>query len=369
MFLKKAEGSCFRNYEQFSIEFTTPVNVFTGENGQGKSSFLEALYCCFRGKSFYPFISYQFIQNAKKRSRVCLTLEEEKGLSVLSADFFISNERLGKELYYCGKKVGHSFLAEKFPIFVFTEESMKSIRQGAEQRRVFVDEMLGSLEQKRIKDKFNRILKEKRQLLKNAQKGEISIKETRKILAILNPQFLQYSYNLVLERLNLLNQLFSVLKELKKDFFRKPLPELDFYYGFSKDKLMSKNTDVLPLLKDDLERKTEIELKTGQVFSGPHKHDIGFLFNGGNSRVFCSKGEQRTFALSLLGSHISSVPEAFLFLDDVLMELDEDIQKKFLKFIEKNNCQTFLTNCNLIPFKTKNVSFFSVKNAIISKYG
>ena len=369
MFLKKAEGYCFRNYKEFSLEFTSCINVFTGDNGQGKSSFLEALYCCLRGRSFYPFVSSQFIQNGEKKARVCLTFKEEMGLSTLSAIFSTLGRTLKKDFLYCGKKIGRSFLLKKFPNFVFTEDSMKCIRQGFDQRRDFVDEMLGFGYQRQIKEDFNRILKEKRRFLRNVKQDLLSVKEADRVLTALNYNFLQLSFKLVQERLRVLKNLFEPLTDLKERFFRAPLPDLDFSYALSEGQKISKEMDILLILREDLEKKKDLEIQLGTVLSGPQKHEIYFLFNGKNSRVFCSKGEQRAFILSLLGSHIHQVPGAFLFLDDVLMELDKETQNKFLQFLEQKHCQVFLTNCGLIPLRTKKMSFFSVENATIKRYG
>ena len=369
MFLKKAEGLFFRNYKDFSLEFTSLINIFTGANGQGKSSFLEALYCCLRGRSFYPFVKSQIIQNGEKKAKVFLTFEENMGISTLSADFFFTGDVLKKDFLYCGKKTNRSFLLKKFPTFVFTEDSIKCIRQGSDQRRAFVDEMLGFGYQRRIKGNFDRILQEKKRLLKDIKQDILSVKEADDVLTALNHNFLQISLKLVQERLKILRNLFKPLTDLKRRFFRAPLPDLGFSYVLSEDQKVSEETDILLLLRKDLEKKKDLEIQLGTVLSGPQKHEIYFLFNGENSRVFCSKGEQRAFILSLLGSYVHQVPGAFLFLDDVLMELDEEIQSKFLQFLEQKQCQVFLTNCSLIPLRTKKMSFFSVENATIKRYG
>ena len=368
MFLKSAEIYHFRNYQKCSLELTSPISVFTGDNGQGKTSFLEALYCGLRGKSFHPFISFQFVQSQKNKARIYLTLKENEGLSTLDALFFLTESGLKKEILYCGKKTTPLFLIKKFPSFVFTESSVKCIRQGPDQRRAFVDEMLCIGKQKQIKEEFNQILKQKKAFLKNMQREQPFSRETYGTLKALNYKFLQSSFCLVQERLKLLEKLFSSLEILKKDFFKEPVPELSFSYNFLDHKNLKSDTDIFLFLEEDLKQKEKLEIQKGIPFCGPQKHDICFLFNGEDSRTFCSKGEQRTFVLSLLGCYIQNFPTAFLFLDDVLLELDEEAQNKFLKFLEKNDCQTFLTNCKVISFKTKKMSFFSVKNGRIKRY-
>ena len=368
MFLKTAEIFHFRNYEKAFLEFASPISVFTGDNGQGKSSFLEALYCALRGRSFHPFVHSQFIQNSREKARICLGLEEEEGCSTLEASFASLESGLKKEILYCGKKVGPSFLVEKFPSLVFTEASMKCIRQGPDQRRAFVDDLLCFGEQRRVKEKFNRVLKQKSRLLKSIKKGLLTPNEAGKMLDALNLPFLQASFLLVQERIKILKNLFLTLESLKESFFKDPATRLDFSYSFLEERELKDKEDIFSLLEEDLKKWKEQEIHAGMLFSGPQKHDIRFLFNDEDSRTFCSKGEQRAFILSLLGSYIRKFPQTFLFLDDVLLELDEKIQNKFLQFLEKNNCQTFLTNCKVISFKTKKMSFFSVKNGTIKRY-
>ena len=367
MFLKTAQGINFRNYKEFSLEFSSPINIFTGENGQGKSSCLEALYCALRGKSFYSFVQSQFIQHQKEISRICLSLEEKQGISSLEASFSFSENRFNKEILYCGKKVSPSFLAHKFPCFAFTEENMKCIRQGPDQRRIFIDEMLEIGVPKQAKESFNRVLKEKRTLLKDAKQGLLSLEEAYKVLEALNPIFLQNSVQLVEERLKILKKTFSNLKILKQEFFKESSPQLSFSYYLSKNKPFLKETKLLPSMQEDLKKKQALELQAGIPLSGPQKHEIYFLFNGKDSRFFCSKGQQRLFLLALLGSCIDQLPKAFLFLDDVLLELDEKTQNNFLQFLEKKHCQTFLTNCKVVSFKTEKTSFFSVKKGIVKR--
>lgn len=365
MFLKQAKAERFRNYKQFSLEFSRPISVFTGDNGQGKSSILEAMYCALRGRSFHPFISTQFIQNSHSSAKICLSFEELEGKSELSASFYSEEFGRKKEILYCGKRAGPSFLSKKFPVFVFTEASMKCIRQGPEQRRVFVDEMIHSDNQDPVRGNFHKILKQKRTLLKNIKQGLLFQREANNTLSAINQKFLEVSFLLVQERLRFLEKLFSSLKGLEGDFFKPPFPKLGFSYIFQKNQTFGQGDDIFFLLKQDLEEKHDWEIGTGIPLSGPQKHEIQFLFNGEDSRTFCSKGEQRSLILCLMAGHIQSQPKAFLFLDDVLMELDENTQNRFLQFLEKSHCQTFLTSCKVIPFKTKNMSFFSIKNGII----
>ena len=365
MFLRKAEGFYFRNYKHFSLEFNTLINIFTGDNGQGKSSLLEALYCGLRGKSFQPFInSHHLVKNNKKQASLSLTLEEEEGISSIKAEFF-QQDSLKKRLFYCGKKTSPSFLLKKIPCFVFTEASMKCIRQGPDQRRAFVDEMLCHDHQKTVKDNFYKVLQQKRQLLDQIKKRLLPYKEAKSLLLALNQQFIKSSVLLTKERLKLLRELFSSLQKEKAEIFKEPKPYLDFSYKISEE--LEKEESLSLFLEKEARQKIQQEMQQGRPLYGPQKHEIDFLFNGENSRTFCSKGEQRAFILSLMASLIQKSPGALLFLDDALLELDEPTQCKFLQFLEKSRCQSFLTSCKVISFRTKKTSLFSVKNGTVNK--
>ena len=367
MFLKKAQLFQFRNYNSLSLDFHSLINVFVGGNGHGKSSVLEALYCALRGRSFHSFVGDQFIQKNKESSKICLTLEEKEGCSKIESSFFCSKARLKKELMYCGKKVGASFFQDRFPCFVFTENNLKCIRQGPGERRNFIEELFSSPFENQAKSSFERVLIQKKQLLKSYKKGLIQEKDFLNLLKALNEKFLKSSYILIQARLNILNRLYSTVQKISSHFFEEPAPHLDFDYLTEENESLKKETDILSLLKEELNKKINQEILAGTPLSGPHRHEIKFLFNGEDSRIFCSKGQQRSYVLSLLLSHIQAFSHAFLFLDDVLLELDENIQKKFLKFLEKKNCQIFLTSCKIISFKTENMSFFNVKEGRIER--
>ena len=366
MFLKRAEFLNFRNYDHLCLDFHSLINVFIGDNGQGKSSFLEAVYCALRGKSFHSFVSSQFIQKKKETSKLSLTLREKEGFSLVEASFFALNSRLKKDLFYCGKKTKPAFLLRKFPCFVFTESSLKCIRQGPSERRNFVEEFFVLPWQNQSSSDFDRILKQKKQLLKDYKKGVIQDSDFSIALNALNRKFLEVSQSLVQARLETLKRLYISVQKTAHHFFKEPAPVLSFSYLVKENKPLKADSNIFSALEEDLNRKKKQEIQAGIPLSGPHRHEIQFLFNGEDSRIFCSKGQQRSYILSLFLSHVESFPEAFLLLDDVLLELDENIQEKFLKFLVKKNCQTFLTSCKIISFKMENMSFFNVKNGQIN---
>ena len=361
MFLKKLVLTHFRNYSELSLDFSSQINFFYGENGQGKSSLLEAIYCALKGKSFLSAVQTEFIQKNQKNSLIRLFLEEDEGLSCLESLFTWKDLHFKKNHSYCGKKVSSSFLSQKIPCFVFTESSLKCIRQGPSERRTFVEEFFSSKEDIKNKRSFDQIYKQKKQLLKNYKQALISSEDFFKLLSVINPIFLKRSYDLVQSRLKVLEALFSN----KHSFFKSPV-QLEYSYKIANDLPFNKG-ELLSLLEKDMLSKQKQEIKAGILLSGPQKHDIRFLFNGEDSRTFCSKGQQRTYILSLFLGYIKKLSKAFLLLDDVLLELDENTQKKILNFLEKSRCQIFLTNCKITPYFIKPAGIFKIQEGKIIK--
>ena len=359
----KAEGRDFRNYKTFSLSFDKSFNTFYGSNGQGKTSFLEALFTGLKGKSFRPHTSFDFIREGKNQAEVCLRIKETEGESTLVSTFQKAEKE--KRILYCGKKIRRDFLEKKFPVLVFTAEKLDVIKRSAAERRALTDEFLVFQEKKTLLLRYKSVLRQKTAFLFAYQKGECGGSAAVRLLDNINEVFLKAAEELIKGRLSLLNRLFQETGPVAEALFSSlPPPRLGFKYYVS-DSPVTVPEEGARLMREDLARKTGRELKAGRPLSGPHLQEIKFLFNGKDSRTFCSQGQQRLFILSLMATQIKPAAPPILFLDDVLSELDDEAQKRLLSFLEKTKSQIFLTSCRKVPWMTKKMSFFSVKNGTI----
>lgn len=371
MIITSVEVKNFRNYKQFSLFPHPKLNFIFGANGAGKTSILESIYCALQGCSFKPFTQNQFIKDQEKEAQTRIKLQEEDGSSEVLASFFKKEQgKFQKKLQYGQKPVRASFLIQKIPLLIFTEEKMKIIRQGPEARRYFIDCILKEEGYDFELKNFYKILKQKQKLLRDYKKDCISFAEMDKVLQVLEPQFLKASQNLVKARLQILIQMFEQVSPIIPHFFPKPYPALTFQYQIHphENDQNSNLKGILEAVAQDLKGKRDREIQAGLSLSGPHKHDLVFIYNGHNSRNYCSQGQQRSYLLSLFGGRAKNPQKRLLFLDDVLMELDPRSQKNFLTFLEEIPSQIFLTHCEKNTQKIKNMSSFYVKNGIISLY-
>ena len=360
MFLFQAEGKDFRNYRSFSVAFQNNLNFFVGDNGQGKTSFLEALFTALRGRSFKPNIGAYFIREREDQALVRLRFRESQGESLVESALYVKEGRLCRDLSFCGKKVSRSFLEKRFPLLFWIGEKLETIKGGSAEKRKLIDEMLVFDGQRAVVERFQRSLKEKTSLLWNYKRGLCSETEARKTLEAINGPFLQASFNLMESRAGLLERVFKKAPGIFPQH-----QTLDYRYEIC-GQIPASKEEARALIEEDLFKKAALELDVGRVLSGSGKHDIFFLFNGRNSRVFCSQGQQRVFILSLLMSQVFFVKNPLIFLDDVLSELDEGTRKKLLSFLEETACQVFITNHKKIDINLKKVSFFNIKSGTIN---
>ena len=138
--------------------------------------------------------------------------------------------------------------------------------------------------------------------------------------------------------------------------------DLKFSYSLSKKKEALDEKTLYIEMENDLNRKKDLEVQAGVPLSGPQKNMKLFFFL--MERIpgfFVSKGQQRLYLLSLICSGLDQAPEALLFLDDVLLELDKKNQENFLDFLSETPNQVFLTHCNKPDFNVKKASHFHVK--------
>lgn len=347
MIFEKVRLHQFRNFSDVVIQFSPRVNVLLGENGQGKTNILEALYLLSQGDSFRYSDNETLIMHEASEAHLQALITQND----LRYKLQLGLNKSKKILNMNDKRITSADARKLFASVVFSPESLSSIKEGADHRRELIDDLLVTFDRKNadlIAD-YRKALKSRNRLLKNHLEGLNSKEETLLVLESLNPSFLRLATDLTYARI-------AALRGLSKEFnnamrYISKLDDVDIsveYLISDVNGLTMSAEDVNDALKKRLAELADAELASGSSLVGPHKHDIVFLYGQKDSRFYCSQGQQRAIILSFKMAQIVYHRRAHgtypvLMLDDVLSELDKSKRDALITFLHEINTQIFVT--------------------------
>lgn len=363
----------YRNIEEIKINFSEGLNIFVGDNGQGKTNILEAIYLLTHGDSFRYGQNEAFIRFNQDQAYIVSQIENQNLDYVLK---LVLDKNRKKFL------VNDKPLTSKNdpfpPAVLFSPESLSVIKDSAEQRRDLIDELVimsSSLNHTLVKD-FRKALRTRNKLLKDISENKISYEANKSYLESLNSIFLNLATELTSLRIKLLLSIESDITKILREIEGKTEVTFGFEYVISDQKIDSENKEnIYQIMRKRLAELTISELSYGGSLVGPQKHDLVFLYTGKDSRFFCSQGQQRSIILAYKMAQIVYHYRVngfypVLLLDDVLSELDQRKQEALINYLNEVKTQTFLTTTNVeVLDKLNNDSTikFLIKNGNVSK--
>lgn len=345
----------FRNFERLKLEFSPGLNIFLGNNGQGKTNLLEALYLITQGHSFRPAETSMFIRHDQEKTILKSHILNETEHN--SFDFLVqlNISKSGKQIYLNDKKISSGELKRKLACVVFSPESLSIIKSSAEERRNLIDELVVTIDPKQgqmIND-FKKTLKTRNKILKDFINGSTNKKQTIDLLESINPIFLKLCITMTERRLQAIKDIRSDFNTAMRNISKDANVEISVeYLAFNRNILDFELSFFKDLQVQRLQELREAELATGVSLVGPHKHEIVFLMNQKDSRFFCSQGQQRAIILSFKMAQIvyhrkTHGEYPVLMLDDVLSELDDRKRNALIKFLHDVKTQIFITSTDL----------------------
>lgn len=339
MVIESLELENFRNYETLHMLFDSGTNIFYGDNAQGKTNILEALYICATTKSHKGSKDRELIrfgcQEAHIRGRLKKCGQEYQ------IDMHLKkNKTKGIAI----NKVPIRKASELFGIvnmIFFSPEDLNIIKNGPSERRRFLDSELCQVDKIYLYHltNYNKAVNQRNKLLKS-----ISFqKELIDTLPVWDSQLVRYGSLLIERRRRFAEQLNEIMGEIHSQL------------SGGKEKLLLKyepnvTEDTFLESLRNYQSRDFIQMATS---AGPHKDDLCFCVNGMDIRKYGSQGQQRTAALSLKLAEIELVRQMIkedpvLLLDDVLSELDQNRQNYLLDSI--GGIQTMITCTGLDEF-------------------
>lgn len=361
MKIKSLKLKNFRNYDLLNLDFDDETNIFYGDNAQGKTNILEAVYLSGTTKSHRGTKDRDLIQFEKEESHI-ESIIEKNGIDYQIDIHLKKNSPKGIAI----NKIPIRKASELFGIVnlvFFSPEDLNIIKNGPAERRRFVDLELSQLDKVYLSNltNYNRIVNQRNHLLK--EMGYENKKNLMDTLEIWELQLVQYGNKIIERRKEFVQQINEIVSFIHKKLTG-DIEELKIIYEPSNGNLS---------LEQALRKNRERDMKMKSTSVGPHRDDICFMAKDLDIRRFGSQGQQRTAALSLKLSEIELVKQTIhdtpiLLLDDVLSELDKHRQNYLLDSIY--DIQTLITCTGVEDFVNHRFSVnkvFHVHNGQVTK--
>ena len=339
MILESIEAHDFRNLSG-KITWGRGLNIIYGNNGQGKTNWLEAIYLLSRTKSFRTQRLHESIRFGQEmafiRGEVCSGSDLRRELQLTLKDNT-------KSISVNGKREPLARYLSQLQVFAFTADELDVVRGLPDARRRFIDRGVVSLQPTYVKtvSEYNRVLKQKNRILQDAGESELSSTQIDELLAPWNEQLVKLAAQIHKARTDYIEQINAVIE---RGFFERR--EIQIRYVSSLEDKGDLN-DYESLLHQRLRLRRDAELAAGRALIGPHRDDLELLLDGREIRVYGSAGQQRSAlllldlaAISLYNSWHGDNP--LFLIDDVDAELDEKRIKQLLEYLE-GRTQTFVT--------------------------
>ncbi len=359
MFCNHIKVTNFRNIIEADVPFGEGVNVLVGANAQGKTNLLEAIYIASAGKSFRAMRDLELVRFGEPFATVELTFTDERRQKIEMK--YVPGRR--RTVSINANKVPRlSDLVGRFKCVLFSPEHLDLVKGAPAIRRAFLDDAIAQLRPMYTValTKYERILKQRNSLLKNALCDRATFDATvgfwseqlaheAAILSRFRESYVRQAEAFMQECFAEMSKITGATGEVPTLVY-KGSAGLDGYddLGVTKERYMT-------LLSSNLER----EIYAGTTLYGVHKDDVEIELGGKSARLYASQGQQRTLALALKlaeGEIVKKESGSYpvFLLDDVLSELDEKRRAYLIEEIRGK--QVIMTTCEAVsPDASANV--------------
>ncbi len=339
MIIKSLELADYRNYEDLVIHFDRGTNILIGDNAQGKTNILEAIYVAATTKSHKGSKDSEMIRFDREEGHIRTILEKD-GVSV-RIDMHLRKNK-SKGIAVDGNKLKKAAdLLGLCNVVLFSPEDLSIIKDGPSERRRFVDMELCQLDSFYLYNlnNYNKIVNQRNKLLKDMIMNS-SLQET---LSIWDMQLVSFGSKMIERRILFVEQLNEIIYEIHKRLTG----------GREEIKIVYEPNVSIEDFESRLKGSQMRDIKAKITSVGPHRDDFCFMVDGIDIRRYGSQGQQRTAALSLKLAEIELVKKItgdtpILLLDDVLSELDCKRQNQLLGSI--GEIQTIITCTGMEEF-------------------
>ncbi len=369
MQIRKINLTYFRNYSKLSLSLGPNMNIFVGDNAQGKTNILEAITILALTKSHRVGVSPNIIMFNKKKCKIEGSIKKDKIITKLNVEITEDTKKLSVNNSNIRKVANY---ISNLNIIVFTPDDLDIVKGSPNVRRNLLNIQLCQLSRDYLNtyNEYNKLLKTRNEYLKilfNNSIADVNYLDiiTEKLIekAIIIYQKRKEYIDCVNLHLNDYFQCVSSNGDLKVCY----VPNVSFEdYEYETIRKRLKHLYKKNYLK---------ELNYGMTIYGPHRDDFFFELQGNDLKYFGSQGQQR---LAILSFKLSEIPIfqdisntlPVLLLDDIFSELDIKRRNKLLKMINERDIQSIITTTDLKNIQKKyieNAYVFHVKDGFVER--
>lgn len=344
MKIKNLKLKNFRNYEELNINLSDKLNIFIGDNAQGKSNILESIVVLALTKSYMNVKDKNLIKSGTSFSNISASVD----LGDTVDELFISFSELEKKVKINNNLIKkYSDYISRVRFILFSPLDINLIKESPSSRRKFFNVEISQLSNRYVKlmQNYNAVLKKRNQFLKKV----VSVGKCDDFyLNVINEKFSTLAVDITMERLNFVNNINKKLRNIYKEITGDD--GLVFNYNNSieiSDDQVSMRNLFLNRLKNNFEK----DKFYGMTLIGPHRDDYSLFLGGNDLSIYGSQGQNRVAILSLKLSEIFMFKEItgdypILLLDDIFSELDINKRNRLVKYI-LSDVQTIITTTDL----------------------
>ncbi len=339
MIIQTIELQNYRNYGSLEVQFAPGTNLIYGDNAQGKTNLLEAVFECATGSSHRGSKDRELIRFEEEEAHIRLTAEK-KGVPVRIDLHFRKNKARGAAVD--GVPLARiSDLLGTINVIFFSPEDLRIIKNSPQERRRFLNIELCQLDPLYTRQLvlYGKALEQRNALLKEPKDR----KELGLLLDVWDDKLAEYGEQITRARADYIQELGALAAPIHRELSE------------GKEELVLRYAPGSPegSLSEKLFLSRDADIRFGSTSVGPHRDELEFSINGSDVKRYGSQGQQRTTALSLKLAEIELVKKKIndtpvLLLDDVLSELDAGRQERLL--LGLGNIQTLITCTGLDEF-------------------
>jgi len=358
----------YRNYDNAEVEFADAFNIIYGNNAQGKTNIIEAIFLCASGRSHRTPKDNELLKYGKNFFDI--KLEYSRADRNEQIHIVYSNEERKKisindiPLKKIGGLMGH------LNAVIFSPEDLLVIKQGPAERRRFIDITLSQLRPSYFFDlqQYAKILLQRNNLLKSISLNN----ELADTLEVWDHHLVKTGARIMKARKDFIKRL-DVMAAARHEKLTNCEEKLRLEYDPSfKIEETDEEEKIEDAFRRNIRKNREKELMKGTTLTGPQRDDIDIILNGESTRIYASQGQQRTSVLSMKLAEIDIIKEEtgeypVLLLDDVLSELDDRRKEYLLDSIEKIQALITSTDKRFFSRNSDGSAFFHVENGIIKR--